>query len=182
MPKILINPKELILQEAVELLKEKGYKNFSIRELASRCNIATGTVYNYFTNKRNIISVIFNERWAKLLTEVRKIKSQDISFEEKIKLVYLELEEYLTFHKEIFLELYREENCNKSHSREQLLGDLYTIVDDIIEFHTENKEITMPLETRTLTVFIISNMILIIVGKDYFTFDDLLIVLKNKLN
>lgn len=181
MPKVLLNPRELILKEATSLLREQGYKNFSMRELASRCDIGIGTVYNYFTNKRTIVSEIFNERWLKFLSEVELIKMKDISFEEKIRLIYLDLEEYLIFHKEVFLELYKEENSHKPHSREAILGSLYCIVDDIINFHKDKKEITMPLETRTLTVFIVSNMILIIVGNDYFTFDELLVVLKNKL-
>ena len=87
MPKILQNPRETILKEGYILLEEKGYKNFSMRELANRCEIGLGTVYNYFETKMSLVREIFNDTWIHLIDDLKTVKQKDRQFEEKIKLI-----------------------------------------------------------------------------------------------
>lgn len=186
MPKILQNPRETILKEGYALLEEKGYKNFSMRELANRCEIGLGTVYNYFENKMSIVREIFNDRWIQIIENLKTVKDKEISFEEKIKLIYVGLEKFLVYHKEVFFELTKEEKGNenkKSHScpKYDVLDELYIIVDEIIDVHKENKDITMNIDTRKLTSFLISNMITLSMKSTEFSIEDLLYIVRNKL-
>ncbi len=63
MPKNLENIKEDIIQTTRELIVEKGYNQLNIREIARKCGIATGTLYNYFKSKQAIISALLDEDW-----------------------------------------------------------------------------------------------------------------------
>lgn len=42
--------KEKVIEAAIEFIEEKGYKEFSIRELAARLNIKAASLYNYIDN------------------------------------------------------------------------------------------------------------------------------------
>lgn len=186
MPKILQNPRETMLKEGYKLLEDKGYKNFSMRELANRCDIGLGTLYNYFENKMSLVREIFNDTWMQIIKDLKTVNEKNISFEEKIKLIYLGLEKFLTYHKEVFFELSKEEKTKKdkeSHScpRYNVLDELYLIVNAIIELHKENKDITMNIETRKLTSFLINNMVTLSMKKTDFTIEDLLFIVRNKL-
>ncbi|MBD7915461.1 TetR/AcrR family transcriptional regulator [Clostridium sp. Sa3CUN1] len=186
MPKILQNPRETILKEGYALLEEKGYKNFSMRELANRCEIGLGTVYNYFENKMSLVREIFNDTWSEIINNLKLVKNNDISFEEKVKLIYLGLEKFLVYHKEVFFELTKEEkNFEEKKScscpKYNVLDELYIIVDEIIDLHKENNDITINIETRKLTSFLISNMITLSMKNTEFSIEDLLYIVRNKL-
>ena len=186
MPKILQNPRETMLKEGYRLLEEKGYKNFSMRELANRCDIGLGTVYNYFDNKMSLVREIFNDTWIQIIENLKTVNEKNISFEEKIELIYLGLEKFLIYHKEVFFELTKSEKkteSKKSHGckRYDVLDPLYIIVDEIIDLHKENKDITIDIETRKLTSFLISNMITITMKNKEFSIDDLIYIVTNKL-
>lgn len=188
MPKILQNARETILKEGYILLEEKGYNNFSMRELANRCEIGLGTVYNYFENKMSLVMEIFNNTWTEVIEESRNIKEKDIKLEEKIKSIYKNLEKFLKYHKEVFYHITKEEKMVKENKADSdkckkydVIEELYVIVDEIIEVHKENKDITINMETRKLTSFLISNMITLSMKKTEYTIDDFLYILVNKL-
>lgn len=193
MPKILINPREKILKEAYALLKEQGYESFSMRELASRCNIGIGTVYNYFKNKMAIVGELFNDKWKYTIEGIKEIRYKEISFEEKLKFIYYKLEEFLMYHKEIFFELNKfhrkekiqikkEENVNESEecNRRYTMEELHSVLEEIIK-ETKNKgEISIEIEERKLASFIMSNMVNIIMGKMELSIDEFIFIIINK--
>ena len=191
MPKILQNPRETILKEGYKLLEAKGYKDFSMRELANRCDIGLGTVYNYFSNKISLVREIFNDIWIHIIEDLTSVKDKNISFEEKVKLIYLGLEKFLIYHREVFFELTKAEKINeeeidkdgKSHScgKYDVFDELYKIVDEIIESHKDNKDITLNVETRKLTSFLINNMITLSMKNSKYSIEDLLYIVTNKL-
>lgn len=55
-----------MLDHAVELIAESGYKGFSMRKLAARLGIAAKTIYNYFHNKDEIYLAILTKGFASL--------------------------------------------------------------------------------------------------------------------
>lgn len=60
---------ELILQEAEEVLAEKGYYETSVDEIAARVGIAKGTVYLHFPSKEDIVVAIL-QRNARVVVEL----------------------------------------------------------------------------------------------------------------
>lgn len=64
--------RELLLAAARDIVAEKGSEALNIRVLASRAGIATGTIYNYFENKDDILLSLADEYWKKALVELKQ--------------------------------------------------------------------------------------------------------------
>ena len=74
MPKILEDPRDRILTEAREMIKENGYEELSMRKLAKACDIGIGTLYNYFKNKHSIVLEIIRLDWELSLNRLEKVR------------------------------------------------------------------------------------------------------------
>lgn len=179
MPKILESPKEKILCEAKLMLKAEGYRELSMRNLAKNCGIGLGTVYNYFKNKHSIVLEIVRNDWKNVIFNLKETNSLNIGIKEKMRIIYNGLSDYLSDHIDIFFALYKEEKSKPDHNMAGILGSLYEITDDIILYHKNNGDISISLEERVLSKFIISNMITIIKSKA-FSFEDLMCILNFK--
>jgi AcrR family transcriptional regulator len=59
-----------ILAAAAHTFAEKGYANTTTREIAEAADVAEGTLYNYFANKREILLAIAQETEAPMETAV----------------------------------------------------------------------------------------------------------------
>ncbi|MFH5911664.1 TetR/AcrR family transcriptional regulator [Clostridium perfringens] len=84
MPKIIKNVKEDLLTEGKKQLLSNGYLNLNIRNITKECNIGTGTFYNYFKNKEQLVIDILSNDWTSILKISNEIIEEDISFKEKL--------------------------------------------------------------------------------------------------
>lgn len=91
MPKNLVNIKEDILMVTRNLLSEGGYANLNIRAIASKCGVASGTLYNYYDSKREIVEEILKNEWNMMLRRIDQASKADVSIIEKLETVYNEL-------------------------------------------------------------------------------------------
>jgi len=53
-----LNKKGVILQAALEIFSEKGYKDTTVADISSRANVTGPTIYEYFKNKEDILMSI----------------------------------------------------------------------------------------------------------------------------
>lgn len=91
MPKILNNVREDILKVARDTLVTSGYAKISMREIASVCGIGTGTLYNYFKSKQEIIACILSSDWDMMIRRMEnsnKINQEPIK---KLEFIFTEL-------------------------------------------------------------------------------------------
>jgi len=72
MPKIIPGLKEAILHRAGELIDLGEYDKFSVRSIARDCEIAVGTLYNYFSSKDELLKAVIDTHWQAMLDEVDK--------------------------------------------------------------------------------------------------------------
>lgn len=63
--------KREILKAAREVFAENSYQGTSIRAIAKKAKIATGTFYLYFTNKDALINIIVEEMFHELLEYIK---------------------------------------------------------------------------------------------------------------
>jgi AcrR family transcriptional regulator len=70
-PKRIENLQETILQQAKQLMLQNGYPMLTMREVAARCGIAVGTLYNYFPSKEALAGGIMLEDWHSILAEMK---------------------------------------------------------------------------------------------------------------
>ncbi|AQS58132.1 TetR/AcrR family transcriptional regulator [Desulforamulus ferrireducens] len=61
-----------ILRAAREVFAENSYQGTSIKAIAQKAKIATGTFYLYFTNKEALINMIVEEMFHELLECIKK--------------------------------------------------------------------------------------------------------------
>src|SRR5947209_18082067 len=66
----------LILQEAEEMLEEKGYHDTSMDEIAARVGIAKGTIYGHFPSKEDLVIALFKRDMQTFLEGVEPIITQ----------------------------------------------------------------------------------------------------------
>lgn len=72
MPKRIDNPEDSLLSAAKSLLLEEGYAALTMRQVASHCCVAVGTVYNYFPSKDVLVARILLEDWRTALRSLQE--------------------------------------------------------------------------------------------------------------
>jgi len=72
--------RQRILQAAVQAFSEKGYSEVTIAEIASKANVANGTIYEYFKNKEDVLISISEEHFKEDLVQLKlAFNGKDIS-------------------------------------------------------------------------------------------------------
>ncbi|MGE5627351.1 MAG: TetR/AcrR family transcriptional regulator [Solirubrobacterales bacterium] len=85
MPKIIPDTEGRILKAAKELFLKYTYRDIEMKEIAKEAGIAVGTLYNYFSNKKELYYQIFEESWHSTYINLEKVVNQDIDPVEKFK-------------------------------------------------------------------------------------------------
>ncbi|ATD56194.1 helix-turn-helix domain-containing protein [Clostridium chauvoei] len=158
MPKIIKNVRALILSKGKNLLIEKSYSEFNIRELAKLCDVSVGTIYNQFDTKEKLISSIFIDDWNKSLSKIENLNSTSLSLEKKLFSVYKEMNIFISTYISIFHDIFV---SNKSHKKINHLDSLYKLVGEILYFEKEKGNITSQLSIEKLTYFTVNNLIVL---------------------
>lgn len=95
--------KEQIRQAAIKVIAKEGFFNATTDKIAKEAKVAVGTLYNYFTNKEDILDYIFEVESKKRIEYFTKVKNSDGVWIEKI-------EEILRYH---FQEMVKDPNAMK---------------------------------------------------------------------
>jgi AcrR family transcriptional regulator len=59
-----------ILQAALRLFAAKGYEGTTTKDLASTANVAEGTIFRHFANKKAILIEVATSGWVDILTDL----------------------------------------------------------------------------------------------------------------
>ncbi len=79
---------DTLLEIAREIATDQGPDALNIRALAKRAGVASGTVYNYFEDKDDILLAITEEYWRKALVELQN-ETQADTFPEQLREIYV---------------------------------------------------------------------------------------------
>ncbi|WP_297632525.1 TetR/AcrR family transcriptional regulator [uncultured Clostridium sp.] len=162
MPKIIKDVENKILLEAKNLLVNSNYASFNIRELSKKSGFSTGTIYNYFTNKKELVNSVFFKDWDDALERMSKINVTYSTFEEKLFQIYLEMDNFLKVFFQIFLEI---SSLSHSNCHPACLNSLKDLLDEIVTCEKLNKNLTSNLSNETICKFLISNLMLLCTDK-----------------
>lgn len=77
--------RDKILNEALALLSDQGFKQFSMRKLASRLGMTATTIYNYYSSKDELYLMILTKGFGELVSIFRDIDGAAIDPLEKIR-------------------------------------------------------------------------------------------------
>lgn len=93
-----------VLEAAVQEFSERGYQQASINTIVSRVNIAKGSIYQYFDNKKSLFLFIFHQAISivrQMLKHVKK-ESQGEDFFTRVKKSLLAGVEFIDKHPALY--------------------------------------------------------------------------------
>ncbi len=64
MPKKLGNIREKAIVETRQVLETQGFEALAMRDIAKKCEVAVGTMYNYFPSKEYLTGCVVLEDWG----------------------------------------------------------------------------------------------------------------------
>lgn len=127
MPKIIKNLDEKIFNVAWQLFTDRGYDNVDIKAIAKECDVAVGTLYNYYGNKRDLFLKVLEKSWNntfdKLKKELIKEEKNELKTIKFINVLYADIKERKGLGTEIL-------NQNKI-IKETILIRLYEFVNEL---------------------------------------------------
>ena len=79
-----ITSKDAILAASKELVIESGMLSLNIRDVARRCGVAVGSVYNYFPSKEDLVVAAVESIWTEIMHQAAGVEKQ-ASFAETVQ-------------------------------------------------------------------------------------------------
>jgi AcrR family transcriptional regulator len=180
----IINPKQLISEKAKGILYNQGYHKLNMRDLSKQCDIALGTIYNYFPTKKELIIELMTDYWQNYLDSVKEIVNSDEDMYTKLRNIFTELKSFVKNFRQYWLtpELYKskeyvEGGLQKEHV---YMENLISIIEAILIKEQANKNIHINLGARETANFIIMNFITM-VQMPFFKYETFEVFLKELL-
>ena len=153
MPKIIDNLRDTIISVGRDILLNEGYSEFSIRNLATRSGIATGTIYNYFESKVQIIANILIRDWNAMSADLEDKLPEVSSVKEGVCMIYKAVEKFSSMYGGFF------RAYSTGSSPIEIVKDYHKIVIDninsFLDILTEKFEIKDDTKIRTLIAEVI---------------------------
>ena len=76
--------KQAIIQAALHLFKEKGFKETSIKSIAEVAEVSPVSIYNYFGGKDNLVALCVNDLFEEIAQQAEDILNSDLDFKTKL--------------------------------------------------------------------------------------------------
>ena len=73
-----------IIQAALRLFKEKGFKDTSIKSIAEAAEVSPVSIYNYFGSKDNLVALCVNDLFEEVTQQAEDILNSDLDFKTKL--------------------------------------------------------------------------------------------------
>ncbi len=83
--------RQAILNAARDCFAQKGYDQVTVRDIISKTNLASGTFYNYFTDKESIFRAILDDYLKRLNQQLFTLQQAAQNLDERIHAAYLAL-------------------------------------------------------------------------------------------
>jgi len=89
--------KEIILQEAAHLFREKGYLASNLRELAKRSGIQGGSIYHHFSSKQEILFQLMDHTMNDMIGKLSaQLAGTDCPLERLRRTIHFHIEYHIT--------------------------------------------------------------------------------------
>jgi len=96
--------KEIIVEKAANLFKEKGYKAASMRDLAEVVGVEAASLYNHIKSKSELLHVICLDVANRFTNKIDEVEAEDLPAKEKIeKLLRFHIREMLNNYEDVIV-------------------------------------------------------------------------------
>jgi AcrR family transcriptional regulator len=97
-----------LVETALEVFGDRGFRGTTIKRIAGRAGIAAGTVYTYFKDKDELIRATLDEGWSAFLASLDELAGSSEPFAQTVDRLldtgFAELERRLTLMRAVVLE------------------------------------------------------------------------------
>ena len=76
--------KQAIVQAALRLFKDKGFKETSIKSIAEVAEVSPVSIYNYFGGKDNLVALCVNDLFEEITQQAEDILKSNLDFKTKL--------------------------------------------------------------------------------------------------
>ena len=87
-----------------KILLEEGYNQMTLRLVASKCNIATGTIYNYFKSKDMLVATIMFKDWEDLLKKTNPKVDKAKEAIDGLELIFNMIKDYTAIYQKAWID------------------------------------------------------------------------------
>lgn len=114
-----MSKREDILNATLDLIDEEGLQSVTFAKIMKRANVGSGTVFNYFSNKEELINELYRESRKLLGENLMTDYNPELSFYERFKcLQHNRIRFALAFPKHFrFIDIYSYSPCIKPELR-----------------------------------------------------------------
>ena len=79
---------QAIIQAALRLFKDKGFKETSIKSIAEAAEVSPVSIYNYFGSKDNLVALCVNDLFEEITQQAEDILNSNLDFKTKLDHVF----------------------------------------------------------------------------------------------
>ena len=185
MSRIIENPQQLILSKAKEILYNEGYLQLTMRNISKACDIALGTIYNYYPTKKELFVEMMTDYWRDYFYRIESVVDLDNTFYDKLNKIFNELSVFIKSFKEIWLkpELYNNPDYVESGRKKEFIyiERLIIFIENILIKEINANNVQSKLDTYETAKFIVMNFITII-QMPVFKYSSFEVILKELVN
>lgn len=91
-----VTSRQELIDAAMEIARTEGIHKVNIRNIARKCSISVGVLYNYFPNKTELIFAVVDSFWADVLHSLSGINPRTVCFTKFVSQFYAVINEQLS--------------------------------------------------------------------------------------
>lgn len=133
-----MDKRDRILKAALGLFNQYGFDNTPTARITKEAGVATGTLFNYFKNKEELINVLYLTCKESLTRRLSLGIEQETTFKSKLKRIYINYIGWSLDHTEEFL--FFQQFCNASCIGETTRKEGLSKFNNIMELIAEGIE------------------------------------------
>lgn len=80
-----VEKRDRILEAAYQVFGTEGFQKATLKEIAERAELAPGTIYTYFSDKRDLFKQAVTETWTEFHTAIDRIAEEAGTYEQKLQ-------------------------------------------------------------------------------------------------
>lgn len=85
---IAVISKDKLIETANDIIENDGLKTLSMRLVAKKCNIALGSIYNYFPTKFDLVIAVIESNWNKIFYPALSELEHGKNFTDMVESIY----------------------------------------------------------------------------------------------
>lgn len=156
--KTSIAKKQKIIEKGFELICNKGYHHVNCADIAQYAGVSTGSIYQYFSNKKDILVAGINEYLTKIMFPIINIQANLITKDELIEqLINASIKNHKKYkiqHEELVALVHQDKELSNLYQQKE-----WEITKEIKQYLENDKiYITNSLEKIHIIILLIDNL------------------------